>query len=256
MAIEYAGSMLVFGLLGALSRAPSRAKLTSFVVLGLLSLAFYQWAFAMFLVGMSLALNDIEGYDHWLMSRCSKRAMLVIHHCIFFVGWYLLSQPSGPMNPKTSYETTGWWTLSQLIPTNYWEKEYWRWWNTWGALCVVYGVLRINWLQRFFTSRPLAYLGRISFMLYLTQAPILWTFADRIFRLFGQIQQENTVTWWDNRLAIPDWGIHGLTTRFVLSQIIVLPVQFLLAEIATRLIDVPSISVGRWIVARSGIEKK
>lgn len=159
-------------------------------------------------------------------------------------------------DPKTSYETTGWWTLSQLIPRNYWDKEYWRWWNTWGAMCLVYAVLRINWLQRFFSSRPLAYLGRISFMLYLTQAPILWTFADRIFRLFGQKQQDNITTWWDDKLPIPDWGIHGLTTRFVLSQIIVLPVQFLLAEIATRVIDGPSISIGRWIVTKLGVEQK
>lgn len=256
MAIEYAGSMLVFGLLAALSKVSSKIKLATFVVLGLSFMAFYQWAFAMFLVGMSLALNDIEGYDQRLLSRLSARTISSIQHVIFFIGWYLLSEPSGPMDPKTSYETPGWWTLTQLIPGNYWNKEYWRWWNTWGALCVVYGVLRINWLQRFFSSRPLAYLGRLSFMLYLTQAPILWTFADRIFRLFGQIQQENLTTWWDNKFPIPDWGIHGLTTRFVLSQIIVLPVQFLLAEIATRLIDGPSISIGRWIVTKLGIEKK
>lgn len=97
MAIEYAGSMLVFGLLAGLGRVSGRVKLSSFVVLGLLFLAFYQWAFAMFLVGMSLALNDIEGYDTWLMSRLSGRAVSAIHHAVFLVGWYLLSQPSGPM---------------------------------------------------------------------------------------------------------------------------------------------------------------
>lgn len=256
MAIEYAGSMLVFGLLAAVSRISSRIKLATFTVLGLLFLAFYQWAFAMFMAGMILALNDIEGYDFWLMSRLSGRAISVIQHIIFFIGWYLLSQPSGPMDPKVSWETPGWWTLSQLIPTNYWEKEYWRFWNTWGALCLVYGVLKINWLQRFFSSRPLAFLGRLSFMLYLTQAPILWTFADRIFRLVGKKQQDNITTWWDDKLPIPEWGIHGLTVDFVFAQIIVLPVQFLLAEIATRLIDTPSISVGRWIVSKLGIDKK
>lgn len=258
MPIEFAGSMLIFGLLAAFSCVSSRRiQLATLVVLGLIFMAFYQWAFAMFLVGMGLALNDVESYDVWIMSRCSGRTISTIQHVIFFVGWYLLCQPAGPSDPSTSYETPGWWTLSQLIPAIYWDKDYWRWWNTWGAMCLVYGVLKIPWLQRFFSSRPLALLGRLSFMLYLTQSPILWTFADRVYRLFGQTYrlQDNVTTWWDDRLPVPDRGIHGFTTRFVLSQIFILPVQFLVAHVATRVIDEPSIRVGRWVVAKLRIEK-
>jgi hypothetical protein len=50
--------------------------------------------------------------------------------------------------------------------------------------------------------------------------------------------------------------VHGFTVKWLLSQAIILPIQFALAEVATRWIDLPSIEIGRWIVGRMGMEGK
>ncbi|KJY02206.1 acyltransferase like protein [Zymoseptoria brevis] len=258
MAIEYVGSMLVFALLACLTFIRSaRLHGLILVLLGLAFLLTYHWTWAMFTMGMFLALNDVETFDSTFPSRFGARATNTLHHTSFIVGWYLLSQPAGPMDAgKMSMDTPGWYILTNIIPSIYIgpNKEYWRWWNAWGALLLVYSVLRIRWLQRFFTSRPLVYLGRLSFMLYLTHTPVLWTFADRVYRAWGNVPAEGMSTWWDGRFEVPNWGPHGFGTRWFLAQGVVLPVQFLVAEGATRGIDRPSIEVGRWIVGRLGLE--
>lgn len=257
MAIEFVGSMAVFSLCAAFSTVSVGVRAGLFLLAGVTFLATGLWAMAMFMGGVLLAMNDLSGWDHAVLSKQPfKISRTVMHHVLFFTGWYLLCQPSGIRDPKQSSEAPGWYILTELTPRVYYQDEYWRWWNFWGALMLVYGVLRIQWLQTFFATKPLKYLGRVCFALYLVHTPLLWTINDRIYRLFGQRSHPDMVLWIDDWLKIPDFGIHGLSFRFLVAQLIITPINFGFAELGTWWLDEPSISVGKWFVKKLGIDKR
>ena len=116
----------------------------------------------------------------------------------------------------------------------------------------VYGVLRIQWLQRLLTTRVPLYLGRIAFSLYLIHIPLEWTLGDRIYRGFGIVRQEFT-TPFDNWLPLPDYGPLGLSTGFLIAQCVILPINLFLAKLVTKYLDRRSVSSGRWLVSKLGL---
>jgi peptidoglycan/LPS O-acetylase OafA/YrhL len=255
MAIEFRGSMLVFSMLAVAALVP-RWRLSLFSISGLFVFAIYQWSMACFMGGVVLAINDLDGIDLSLLGhRFSKQAINVGYNTLFVLSWWILCQPAGKRDAEGSYATPGWYYMTMLIPPNYYNDEYWRFWNSIGAVILVYTVLRLKWLQSFFTTRVLKYLGRVSFSLYLLHIPIVWTAGDRICRLFGVVRQPSFTTWYDYKLAIPDVGPRGFSTGFLASQVVILPLTLLLAEGCTRLLDEPSVRIGRAIVARLGLEK-
>ena len=254
MAVEYGGSLLVFGTLAVAAVAP-RYRMSIFSITGIFLFIIKQWSMACFMGGVVLAINDIDGIDRaFLGKRVSKQMIKAGHTLLFFWAWWLLGQPAGTRNPELSYGTPGWYFMTMLIPRHYFNDEYWRFWNTIGAVLLVYTVLRLQWLQAFFLTRRLQYLGRISFSFYLLHMPIIWTIGDRICRLFG-VKRQDFTTWYDDKLAIPDIGPRGFSTGYLVQQALILPLTILLAEFCTRLLDGPSIRIGRGIAARLGLEK-
>lgn len=249
IAIELGGSLAVFLLIGVLSAVRPRVRLLSFCAVGVAFAIMYEWALSMFVAGLLLALNDLSALDAAFLKRASPQIRTAVFHTLFFMGWYLLSQPTGMREPEQALGTPGWYVLTSLTPSNY--LEYWRFWEIPGAALLVYGVLRIEWLQRFLSSRPLRYLGRVSFSFYLIHIPFLWTLGDRICRVLGRYKfTEEPQHWYDGMLAIPDIGPIGLTSGFVASQAIILPINLALGEVGTRLLDQPSVKVGKWVVER------
>ncbi|KAF2162859.1 hypothetical protein M409DRAFT_57916 [Zasmidium cellare ATCC 36951] len=258
MAIEFVGSMAVFGLCAMFSTVSVSVRAGLFLLAAVTFLSTGEWALAMFMGGVLLAMNDLSGWDHALLAKQPlKVSRTVMHHIFFFTGWYLLCQPSGIRDPKQSSEAPGWYILTELLtPRVYYQDEYWRWWNFWGALMLVYGVLRIEWLQSLFTTQPMRYLGRICFALYLVHTPLLWTINDRVYRVLGTQMHQDLVLWIDDWLKIPDFGIHGLSSRFLVAQVINTPINFAAAEVGTWVLDEPSVRVGKWIVRKLGIDKR
>lgn len=258
MAIEFVGSMAVFSLIAAFSTVSTRIRAGLFALACITFLTTGLWAMAMFMGGVLLALNDLSGWDHAFLEKKPLRvSRSVMHHIFFFTGWYLLCQPSGIRDPKQSSEQPGFYILTEILtPRVYFQDEYWRWWNFWGALMLVYAVLRIQYLQTFFTTKPLKYLGRVCFALYLVHTPLLWTINDRVYRLLGTRQHQDLVLWIDDWFWIPDWGVHGLSLRFLVGQAINTPINFAVAELGTWVLDEPSITVGKWVVRKLGIDKR
>ncbi|KAF2763974.1 hypothetical protein EJ03DRAFT_379000 [Teratosphaeria nubilosa] len=255
IAVELAGSGAVFLVLGALCWLPGRWR-GWVVVLGCAGfVAVYEWAMAMFLAGMLLVYNDLHFLDDVVARRLSKWAQSVFYHVLFFAGWWLLSQPTGMGDPEDALSTPGYRLITSLTPAIYLSDnhKYWRFWELPGATLFIYGVLRITWLQSLLSSRPLRYLGRVSFSFYLIHVLILWTAGDRIARFFGKIVSGNAGApmWYDNKFPLPDFGPVGLQFNFVFTQVFfILPLTLLLAEIGTRLLDEPSVKMGRWVVER------
>ncbi|KAL9619570.1 MAG: hypothetical protein Q9160_005846 [Pyrenula sp. 1 TL-2023] len=256
IAIEYAGSMLVFFLVAISSYVKPWTRFLSFIVTGTCLFCFYEWAMACFIAGVVLAINDLEVFEsNLLIKRVQGRTRLILYHAIFISGCFLLSQPSGTRDPSRSLNALGWYYLTLLIPRNYYDAEYWRFWNTVGAAMLVFSVLRIRWLQKGLASPPLRYLGRVSFSLYLIHIPFLWTVGDRIYRIFGACRPE-LQTWFDNWLRLPDIGPRGLSVKFVMTQAFILPLCLVVSEIGTIVLDEPSVKAGRWIVERLGLHKR
>ncbi|KAH9830549.1 membrane protein acetyltransferase-like protein [Teratosphaeria destructans] len=255
IAVEFAGSVVVFCLLCLLCYLPGKWRGWVIVLSCVGFLAVYEWAMAMFMAGMLLVYNDLNFLDDVITRRLSKRAQSVLHHILFFAGWWLLSQPTGMGDPEDALSTPGYHLITSLTPSIYVSDnhKYWRFWELPGATLFIYGVLRIKWLQSLLSSRPLRYLGRVSFSFYLIHVLIVWTVGDRIARFFGKVVSGNAgdPMWYDNKFPLPDFGPVGLQFNFVFTQVLfILPLTLLLAEIGTRLLDELSVKMGRWVVER------
>ncbi|KAK3309408.1 acyltransferase family-domain-containing protein [Chaetomium strumarium] len=262
--IELKGSMLVYGLsalhaLGWLP-APRSVLVWSIAAAALLQTGF--WTMACFIGGLILACLDVCALDRSFLSRhCDARRLLpvALHHAAFLLGYYLLCQPAHDGNPEYSLHTPGWQTLTRLIPRAYSKNQYYRYWNSWGALLLVFAALRIPWLQRLLRTRPLRYLGRVSFMFYLVHLPMQYMVGDRLARALGHVPlfaPADSSSWWDDRLRVPDVGPPGFNSRFLLATAVMLPLNLVVADFLTRALDVPCVRLGKRLVQRLGLEKR
>lgn len=252
MAAELKGSIVVFGILALSSSASLRQRFAIFGTVGVTLLFLYQWELACFMFGIVLAMFSV--YEIKLSHQDLSWGKPVVDHIAFFVGWYLLGQPHGQREPEISYSTPGWYILTMLIPANYYNNEFWRFWNAIGATMLIYGVMNIHWVQCLLQRPTLRFLGKVSFSLYLIHIPFTWTIGDRICRLLGVIRQDFE-TPYDKMLEVPDIGPMGFSTGFVCWQAIVLPINLILALFATKWIDNPSVKLSKRITTKLGLIK-
>jgi hypothetical protein len=253
MAAEYKGSLAVFFTMGAFSFAPPHSRVWLFGFTGVVSLLAREWTVACFMSGIVLAIWHLDGLQHASPPPGSlSSSKNTTNHIIFFLSWWLLCQPSGHGEQEFSYATPGWYYMTQVVPRNYYYDEYWRFWNSIGAVMMVYSILNLSWAESFFRMRWVQFLGKVSFPFYLVHMPILWTIGDRICRLLGVVRHDFT-TWYDLRLAVPDLGPRGISTGFLLSQMLILPLSLLVATWGLKYLDEPAIKTGRWVVAMLGL---
>ena len=168
----------------------------------------------------------------------------------FLTGLYLLSEP-GYAQHRYSRDTPGWKWLASMTPASFDDSDCYRYWPTIGSLCVIYGILRIRSIQSFFESRPLQFLGRISFSLYLIHLPGMHIFADRFRSILGGVTSPMLVgTVWDHTLSISDAGPPGLSLRYIVMIAVTLPVILLVAWVATIAIDLPCVRLSKWVTRK------
>jgi len=109
----------------------------------------------------------------------------------------------------------------------------------WASTLLIVCAGRISWLKRFFETSFCLYMGRISFMFYLVHGPILWMLGDRVYAAVGFSREAHalTIPGWENKFSIPRVGPFGMELNFWVPQLLLLPVTFWVAEIATTVID-------------------
>jgi peptidoglycan/LPS O-acetylase OafA/YrhL len=256
--IELKGSMLTYGLvaLEVYVRRSGFAFVVCEVITVYTLLQLGYWTMACFIAGLILSYIDIFSLDAHLLSRFTTTMRSIWFTSIFFIGYYLLCQPAHSGSPEYSSNTPGWRWLSELTPSIYNADQYYRYWHSWGAALFIYAALNIDWLQRLFSIRPLRYLGHVSFMLYLIHLPLLYIFGDRIRRAVGVNHPGAGISWWDNKLWMPDWGPPGFNIRFLVSLAIMSVICLPTADIMTRFVDKPSVRLGKKITAKIGLETK
>jgi peptidoglycan/LPS O-acetylase OafA/YrhL len=251
MPVEMLGSLLVFALVGVLSLRPARYWKPMSAVAAV-TLLLYGWAMPCFVAGQLLALDHLDATNE--QARTKNRNLFgssrgVLHHALAILGWYLLgvSHDGLGTNNSSSIEDVDTWSarISNIVL----GTDSYRFWNTLGAIMLIYALLRISWLQRLLMRPSLQFLGRVSFALYLTHMPFLWMVGDRLYRMLGAVRDSDMHMGWDSRLSIPDIGPPGFSTRFVVAQVVIAPLTLALAYLATRWIDEPSVRLAQWIAA-------
>lgn len=251
--IELKGSIMVYAMIGAiyaLGLSPA-VSICLLAITAAVMLVAGWWAMACFTGGLTLAVarcHELDVFEH--LSNVKASGPRISKILVLIIALYLLSQPNLDGHPETSLNTFGWHFLSTLIPRTYTDTNFFRFWVSLGAVLLVWISFHLPWLQRFFRTRPLQYLGKVSFMLYLIHLPIAYMVVDPyILRTFGTVTLETN--WWDNRLYIPDIGPRGLSTRWAVQWTILFSLTLGLADLATRFIDDPCTRLSRWVGDRA-----
>lgn len=249
--IEFQGSILVFISLIAFARITVRARLILVQVMALYSLHCGEWQMTCFLNGMFLAELDllVLSRNFRMPSNTLTKALTdnkrLFFGTLFVLGMYLASQPAGAKTIELSYETPGWYYLTSLIPPVFANVDYWRFWAAFAAPMIITSITYTPFLRQLLSSRFPQYLGKISFALYLVHIPIAGTIGDKVFRVTGFLRPGTSPSAWDSLVPLPRIGILGLELDFLGPQLIILPITFYVAELATKLFDEPSITLGK-----------
>lgn len=192
--VEYRCSMVLFLTHVMVARMPPRIRLSVLVGLIALGVNWNRWDLCPFWAGMIIAELDlirIEQTSNKLpptavasnapnpeKTRChtgstthqpAKGSMNATYWLLCALSLFLLSYPDA-----AGHITPGYATLTSLIPANFTQMH--RFWPSIGATLIVLSTCHLDLLRnRIFCSRPLQYLGKISFPLYCMHGPVIHT---------------------------------------------------------------------------------
>ena len=98
-------------------------------------------------------------------------------------------------------------------------------------------------------NRTLFYTGKISFGFYLVHGPVMWTVGDRLNAAVGRPRggAGERAPGWTNLFPLSDAGPLGLEINALVPHIILLPLTLWLAGVVTKLIDLPSAKLSKWV---------
>jgi peptidoglycan/LPS O-acetylase OafA/YrhL len=157
MTYEFFGSFLVFIVAAVFGRFKYR-NLIYFVLCILL----FQTYYMAFIAGLILSDLTFNGYLEVFETRIGK---------LVLVGLLLGSYPAGMDVSNTIYIFLQFGFISNN-PMLF---------HILGSVCILLAILNSKKLQRLFSTRPLAFLGRISFPMYLMHLPVIGTFTCFLF---------------------------------------------------------------------------
>ena len=236
--VEFRCSMFLFLVIVGTGRLQTKMR---FLVVGGVFYLVYRnsrWDMALFLCGMLIAeMDHIRGAHKASPAlpvdeeqKSTPRSSLVrlksvFWTCLSIVGLYLLSQPD-----DHGEETPGWVFLTSIVP-KWWEAEQFRYWQSAGAVVFVFAVGHSPTWQRFFTTGPVQYLGKISYALYLMHAPAMHCMGYH----------------WE-KWAYSVTGVDGLwfNAGFILGACLCVPTVIWWADVFWRAVDIPAVKIAKW----------
>ena len=252
--IEFRGSVLVFTVLLALSRAGRQARRAGLVLLIYYFLYVVDgWFCALFLAGALLCDLDLQrGRLHAYYGGGDDPGAMNVYSChaALVVSVYLGGIPSHTSSLDVLRESPGWGRLAAWLKPQA-VLDYKWFYLFWAATLLVACLPHIRWLQRFFEIRVNQYLGRVSFALYLVHGPVLWTLGERVYAAVGfrRMAHATHCPGWIDIWPLRKNGPLGLELAFVIPQTLLLPVTLWMAEVVTRLVDEPTVKFASWLEA-------
>ena len=108
-----------------------------------------------------------------------------------------------------------------------------RWiWNGVGAALMICGVVASSTVQRVLSIRPLLYLGKISYSIYLVHILVLKVMTPPFLRY------------------INNQGITGVVSTSAVFTLFTISIVIALSDILYRFVEIPSMQVGRWLSSK------
>ncbi|OIW28905.1 acyltransferase [Coniochaeta ligniaria NRRL 30616] len=244
--VEFRASMFLFLTMAGTSGLKTGARWAT--VAGLMCFTYRsdRWEMLLFFAGMLLAEWDLIRRAHEPTSsslllphdtslpRSQRKAKVVMWAwmALGILALFLLSQPD-----EGHEATPGWVFLSSAIP-DWWSDKY-RYWQCVGAVLLVLCVAHSpeTW-QPLFNTRPVQYLGKISYAIYLMHGPVLHTAGYAIQRWAWGITGVEGVAY--------NWG-------FALASVFVLPLIVWAADVFWRVVDAPVVRFARWFEGKCSV---
>lgn len=219
MHFELIGSFMVFAFLALFGNL--RKRWIFYFALGLITMQSYLFPFV-----LGMALCDLWMNCQDLLRKVSARTTWVLLGVGLLLGSIHESvYPSLYQTGMTLFFT---------------EEQFLVFQHSVGALMVLWAILKLRPVSSFFNLKPLQYLGKISFSLYLIQLPVIYGFSTFVFvHLYYRL---------------------GYALSFIVMTAVSLPVIFVLAHYYTRFVDAPSIgwskTIGAWLLSSKSLRPK
>ena len=236
--IEFFASITLFVTMIALAGVRTPIRLAILMLLIVLSVLYDWWAMTLFWAGWLLVeLNSslaasksplpLPTQHQPRLSRLWavwQQLRVPFHILNFICALYLLSTPEYWCNSEPFHQALCLAVSAKMaVP--------WRFWATLGAVQLVAGVSNAPFLARIFTTKPVNYLGKLSFALYLVHGLVNHLFGVVVFwGCFTLIGQESVVAY---RCAY----LIGLA----LNSVVVIWV----ADVFMRAVDEPCVRLAR-----------
>ncbi|KAH7029471.1 acyltransferase family-domain-containing protein [Microdochium trichocladiopsis] len=227
ISVEFRGSMVVFLMIAGLAKTRTSVRLLVENLVMVHAFGHKRWDVALFIAGMIVAELEVLTYKSQQGPR--RRWVTVLLVATLLLGVFLTGYPR-ENNTKT--------------PGYMWSKYVWpftayrrRFWLGIGSILVVGPMAFLPSIQAFFLTRPVRYLGRISFALYLVHGLGNKTIGKALLHA--------------------GWGIFGsegywqYAAGFVMASVIYYPIVIWASDVFWRAVDVPSTDFARWVEKKS-----
>lgn len=247
MPVEWAGSLIVFIVLLMVSRIRNYTKRT--IILAMVPIyccLSARWNYWLFTTGILLAdyVKQAGGFEQ-LSDRMSARSRRFWVFILLAGGWL----GGIPIANKDFYERPGYEWTDHLIPRNWLDIDGGqRYFWCWAGIMIISGIAHFSNLRRFFERPFCRYLGKISFMLYLTHRMIGTILGPWIRKEIMNVLGTHYRAPEHPEIDLLEMkGFFWNIIAYILAWAFMLPLALALANWCTILVDDPSVKFAKWV---------
>jgi peptidoglycan/LPS O-acetylase OafA/YrhL len=236
---EFRGSLVLYLSLLGVSRLRRTARISALIMIAIFLLIWAKQDLCLYVFGAALADIDLLRGVHGDLAGLRNPTLVPKHTSnptskTREIAWTILgmigmSLVTYSATPEVKAE--GFLDLSFYVPSG-WEAG--AFWNSIGAVLVVWGIINTHWVHSFFGKNIFLLLGQISFALYLIHAPILSMTAHAIIPSIWEIFGTETRTKMALGFLLPTW-------------LIVLPILLFVSHKFRVFVEKPTNDLGRWL---------
>lgn len=240
--MEFVGSLLIYVL--CLSFVIFSTKWRIIITLSFTCYAMQKahWANLSFLFGLFLTLycRKRDGFSR--ISQVSQPAK-ISWSVALIISFIMIGVPS----KSPFFTTAGWERLDRFVPAAWADIEGGsRFWWTFGTMLFLSSAIHLDAVQGFF-SRPVPrYLGRLSFMLYLTHREIfvhlMLPLTPKLSILVGKAKYLDGMTSHSMLRSASE-----TTLMYIFALLLCAPLVLIVAHWTTVIIDEPSVTLARFL---------
>lgn len=240
--VEFRTSMLLFmALIATLMLSPMKRTIVYGIIMLLASFS-ELYGVVSFFAGASLAMWDVQRQQQTIAlptekgaTRATPKVSWKVGMFTFWAGLFLISVPVVDAHVDPLFKN-----LNSMFPVQH--RDSGGYVRIVGAAMTTWGVL--NWApaKSLFTNKFSAYLGQISFALYLVHGAVLKAVLHAIIP---------SIYSWTGDGTRRNQSYQGIMVAWVIGVITCVPLSMWISDIFLRAIDIPTVRFCRWIEAES-----